>query len=80
MPWWPGSVVSESGVRVHHPAFGIGAMMGAGVVSFAVRRGLVVRGLCACVRNRHRPHDRRFALWICLDDVYWAREPRSMRR
>ena len=30
VPWWPGSIVSEGGVHVHHLAFGIMAMMIAG--------------------------------------------------
>ena len=35
VPWWPGSVVSESGVHVHHLFFGIVLMMAAGGLSFA---------------------------------------------
>ena len=34
VPWWPGSIVSEGGVHVHHLAFGIVAMMIAGAVGF----------------------------------------------
>ena len=36
VPWWPGSVVSDSGVHVHHLVFGIVAMMLAGTCSFTV--------------------------------------------
>jgi hypothetical protein len=36
VPWWPGSVVSEGGLHVHHHVFGIVTMMIAGVVSFAL--------------------------------------------
>jgi hypothetical protein len=35
VPWWPGSVVSEGGVHVHHLFFGIVLMMVAGGLSFA---------------------------------------------
>jgi hypothetical protein len=35
VPWWPGSVVSEGGVHVHHLFFGIVLMMAAGGLSFA---------------------------------------------
>ena len=34
-PWWPGSIVSEGGVHVHHLVFGIVLMMIAGTLSFA---------------------------------------------
>jgi hypothetical protein len=49
VPWWPGSIVSDSGVHLHHLAFGVGA-------------GLTID---------------EFALWVYLDDVYWAKEGRS---
>ena len=35
VPWWPGSVVSDGGVHVHHLVFGIVLMMLAGTISFA---------------------------------------------
>jgi hypothetical protein len=35
VPWWPGSVVSEDGVHVHHLFLGIVLMMVAGALSFA---------------------------------------------
>ena len=36
VPWWPGSVVSDSGVHVHHLVFGIFTMMIAGITSFTL--------------------------------------------
>ena len=36
VPWWPGSVVSESGVHLHHLVFGIVTMMISGAVGFTV--------------------------------------------
>lgn len=78
VPWWPGSVVSESGVHIHHLVFGIVTMMAAGAAGFAafgdspwmeifafafgVGAGLTID---------------EFALWVYLDDVYWAEEGRS---
>jgi hypothetical protein len=78
VPWWPGSVVSEGGLHVHHHVFGIFIMMIAGVVSFAlfdvgfwydlsafafgIGIGLTID---------------EFALWLHLDDVYWAEEGRT---
>ena len=35
MPWWPGSIVSDGGVHMHHLFFGIAPMMTAGGLSFA---------------------------------------------
>jgi len=34
--WWPGSVVSDSGVHLHHLVFGIVAMMAAGTLGFTL--------------------------------------------
>jgi hypothetical protein len=78
VPWWPGSIVSDSGVHVHHLVFGIVAMMIAGAggflafgkspwteiaaFAFGVGAGLTID---------------EFALWVYLDDVYWAEEGRS---
>src|SRR5215213_7288518 len=34
VPWWPGSIVSEGGVHLHHLVFGVGLMLGAGTLGF----------------------------------------------
>ena len=78
VPWWPGSVVSDSGVHLHHLVWGIVTMMIAGSLGFlafgrsphteifaflfGVGAGLTID---------------EFALWVHLDDVYWAEEGRS---
>jgi hypothetical protein len=78
VPWWPGSVVSDSGVHLHHLVWGIVAMMIAGALGFlsfgrsphteifafifGVGAGLTID---------------EFALWVHLDDVYWSAEGRS---
>ena len=36
VPWWPGSVVSDGGVHLHHLVFGIVTMMIAGALGFAL--------------------------------------------
>jgi hypothetical protein len=78
VPWWPGSVVSESGVHLHHLVWGIGAMMGAGVVSFALLDSGWWYDVCAFVFGIGMGLTiDEFALWIYLDDVYWSREGRS---
>jgi hypothetical protein len=47
VPWWPGSVVSESGVHVHHLVFGIVTMMVAGTVGFAAVGANPLTEICA---------------------------------
>ena len=79
VPWWPGSVVSESGVHMHHLFFGIVLMMAAGGLSFAAGETdgpwyalyalLFGVGFGLAIDE--------YALWLHLDDVYWSREGRS---
>ena len=79
VPWWPGSVVSDSGVHMHHLFFGIVLMMAAGALSFAagetdgpwyaVYAVLFGVGFGLAIDE--------YALWLHLDDVYWSREGRS---
>jgi hypothetical protein len=78
VPWWPGSVVSEGGVHVHHLVFGIVTMMLAGSLSFGgfatspwYEILAVLFGIGAGLTIDE------FALWVYLDDVYWAKEGRS---
>jgi len=77
VPWWPGSVVSDSGVHVHHLVFGIVAMMLGGTISFAVESSFwygfwaVVFGIGMGLTIDE------YALWLRLRDVYWAKEGRS---
>jgi hypothetical protein len=75
--WWPGSVVSESGVHVHHLVFGIVTMMAAGTAAFATLGNepwfeifafLFGIGVGLTIDE--------FALWVHLEDVYWAEEGR----
>jgi len=75
--WWPGSVVSESGVHVHHLVFGIVTMMAAGAAAFATlgyspwfEIFALIFGIGVGLTIDE------FALWVHLDDVYWAEEGR----
>jgi hypothetical protein len=76
--WWPGSIVSEGGVHVHHLVFGIVTMMIAGAGGFAAfgdspwtEISALAFGIGAGLTIDE------FALWVYLDDVYWAEEGRS---
>jgi hypothetical protein len=78
VPWWPGSVVSESGVHLHHLVFGICLMLGAGTLGFALfssspwlEISAALFGIGAGLTVDE------FALWVYLDDVYWAEQGRS---
>ncbi len=78
VPWWPGSVVSDSGVHVHHLVFGIVTMMAAATVGFAVLGASPLTEICAFAFGIGAGLTiDEFALWVYLDDVYWAEEGRS---
>jgi hypothetical protein len=77
VPWWPGSVVSESGVHLHHLVFGIVTMMISGAVGFTVLGDGPWTEFCALLFGIGAGLTiDEFALWIYLDDVYWAEEGR----
>ena len=76
VPWWPGSIETEGGLHVHHLVFGIVLMLLAGFVlalqpgspwleiiaaAFGIGAGLTLD---------------EYALWLHLEDVYWAEEGR----
>jgi hypothetical protein len=76
--WWPGSIVSEGGVHVHHLVPGIFTMLAAGTIGFAVfslspwfEIAALFFGIGAGLTIDE------FALWLYLDDVYWANEGRG---
>ncbi len=78
VPWWPGSVVSESGVHLHHLVFGIVTMMIAGTLGFAALGDSPLTEICAFFFGVGAGLTiDEFALWVYLDDVYWAEEGRS---
>lgn len=78
VPWWPGSVVSDSGVHLHHLVFGIVTMMIAGTLgflSFGTSPGTEICAFFFGIGAGLTIDE--FALWVHLDDVYWAQEGRS---
>lgn len=77
VPWWPGSVVSDSGVHVHHLVFGIVTMMAAGTVGFAVLGDSPYAEICAFLFGVGAGLTiDEFALWVYLEDVYWSEQGR----
>ncbi len=78
VPWWPGSVVSESGVHLHHLVFGIVTMIIAGALGFLAFGNSPWTEICAFAFGIGAGLTiDEFALWVYLDDVYWAEEGRS---
>jgi hypothetical protein len=76
--WWPGSVVSDSGVHLHHLVFGIVTMMIAGTLGLAALGDTPYAEICAFLFGVGAGLTiDEFALWVYLDDVYWAEEGRS---
>ncbi len=75
--WWPGSIVSEGGVHLHHLVFGIVTMMIAGTLGFALMGASPWFEVCALAFGVGVGLTiDEFALWVHLDDVYWAEEGR----
>jgi hypothetical protein len=75
--WWPGSV-KTGGVHVHHLVFGIVAMVVAGFIGFAVQPGSPWMEILAAVFGIGIGLTvDEFALWLYLEDVYWAEEGRA---
>jgi hypothetical protein len=76
VPWWPGSVTTDGGLHVHHLVFGIVLMLMAGFV-LALQPGSpwieIVAGAFGIGAGLTLDE---FALWLHLEDVYWAEEGR----
>ncbi|MBS1895240.1 MAG: hypothetical protein JST59_28395 [Actinobacteria bacterium] len=76
--WWPGNIESESGLHVHHLVFGIITMMVAGTIGFAAFGHSPLTEISAFFFGVGVGLTiDEFALWVYLEDVYWAREGRS---
>lgn len=76
--WWPGNIESESGLHVHHLVFGIVTMMIAGIFGFVALGRSPLTEICAFFFGIGAGLTiDEFALWVYLEDVYWAEEGRS---
>lgn len=76
--WWPGNVESGSGVHLHHLVFGIVTMMAAGTLGFAADGRAPFTEICALLFGIGVGLTiDEYALWVHLEDVYWAEEGRS---
>ena len=78
VPWWPGSVVTDGGVHLHHLVWGICLMLAGGAAGFALFDSSPGLEICACLFGIGAGLTiDEFALWVYLDDVYWAKAGRS---
>ncbi|HEV7400099.1 MAG TPA: hypothetical protein VGN84_07485 [Solirubrobacterales bacterium] len=76
--WWPGNIESDSGVHLHHLVFGIVTMMVAGTLGFASDGRAPFTEICALFFGIGVGLTiDEYALWVHLEDVYWAEEGRS---
>ena len=75
--WWPGNV-TPGGLHIHHLVFGIVLMMLSGFLNFVIQPPSpwfeVLAGVFGVGMGLTLDE---FALWLYLDDVYWAEEGRS---
>jgi hypothetical protein len=75
--WWPGSIQTEGGIHLHHLVFGIVLLMLAGFCEFAFQpESPWLEILAAAFGVGMGLTLDEFALWLHLDDVYWAEEGR----
>ena len=77
VPWWPGSVVTDSGLHLHHLVWGIVLILVSGFLSFVVTPSSPGTELLAAAFGVGAGLTiDEFALWIHLRDVYWTEEGR----
>src|SRR5947209_13257649 len=78
VPWWPGTVTTDSGLHLHHLVWGIVLILVAGFLEFATAPSSpwneVLAGLFGVGAGFTLDE---FALWIYLRDVSWAQEGRA---
>ncbi len=78
VPWWPGSVVTDGGLHLHHLVWGIFLMLISGFLGYVTDLGSPGRELLAAAFGVGAGFTMdEFALWVHLRDVYWAEEGRS---
>jgi hypothetical protein len=75
--WWPGGVEAR-GVHVHHLVWGIGLMLLSGFLAFAAPLEAPWWHLVAIAFGVGAGFTLdEFALWVHLEDVYWAEQGRA---
>jgi hypothetical protein len=76
--WWPGNIETSGGLHIHHLVFGIVLLMLAGFLEFALQPGSPGTEVLAALFGIGAGLTLdEFALWLHLEDVYWAQEGRQ---
>jgi hypothetical protein len=76
--WWPGGVETEGGVHLHHLVWGIVLLLVCGFVAFATNLTTPWWQITAVGFGVGAGFTLdEFALWVRLQDVYWADEGRA---
>jgi hypothetical protein len=77
VPWWPGSIQTEGGLHVHHLVFGIVLMLLCGfLLALRLESPWMELAAAAFGIGAGLTLDE-YALWLHLEDVYWAEEGRQ---
>lgn len=78
VPWWPGTVTTDSGLHLHHLVWGIVLILFSGFLSFVTADASPWNEILAAAFGIGAGLTLdEFALWIYLRDVYWTEEGRS---
>jgi hypothetical protein len=76
--WWPGNVQTSGGLHIHHLVWGICLVLVSGFLGFALQpQDPWVDVLAALFGIGMGLTLDEFALWLRLEDVYWADEGRE---
>jgi lysyl-tRNA synthetase class 2 len=76
--WWPGSVKTKGGLHLHHLVFGIVLLLVCGFLGFALAPESPWEEILAALFGVGAGLTLdEFALWVHLEDVYWAQEGRA---
>jgi hypothetical protein len=76
--WWPGNVETKGGTHVHHMVWGIVLLMSMGYLGIAVVGGSPWEEIVAVLFGVGLGLTLdEFALWLNLEDVYWAPKGRQ---
>jgi hypothetical protein len=76
--WWPGSVETKGGLHVHHLVWGICTVLLTGFLGFALQPDSPWLEILAALFGIGTGLTLdEFALWLRLQDVYWAKEGRE---
>jgi hypothetical protein len=76
--WWPGSVKTAGGLHIHHLVWGIGLLIVCGFLGFALDHATPqsqIIGVLFGIGVGFTLDE--FALWLRLQDVYWAEQGRQ---